>query len=105
MNELVEAIRARRGRCTVGTTWTTDAPYRETREEVLQYQAEGVKTVEMELAGLFTVGQARGIQTASVVIGMDSLANLRWQTPERLDEISRSLEIVYAAALDVLGQT
>jgi uridine phosphorylase len=104
VNELTGAIRARDTPCTIGTTWTTDAPYRETREEVRQYQAEGVKVVEMESAGLFTVGQVRGVQTASVVIGMDSLASLRWQTPERLDGIMRSLEIVYAAAIDVLGR-
>jgi uridine phosphorylase len=104
VNELVEAIRKRGGQCSVGTTWTTDAPYRETREEVIQYQAEGVKTVEMESAGLFTVGEVRSVQTASVVIGMDSLASLRWQSPERLDGIMRSLEIVYAAAIAVLGQ-
>ncbi len=103
VNELVNAIRARGPQCTVGTTWTTDAPYRETREEVICYQAEGVKTVEMESAGLFTVGQVRAVQTASVVIGMDSLATLRGQTPERLDEIMHSLEIVYAAAIDVLS--
>jgi hypothetical protein len=36
---------------------------------------------------------------------MDSLASLRWQTPERLDNIMRSLELVYAAAIDVLGKT
>jgi len=101
---LVEAFRAGGVECTLGTTWTTDAPYRETREEVMQYQAEGVKTVEMESAGLFTVGQVRGVQTASVVIGMDSLASLRWQTPERLDSIMHSLETVYAAAIDVLGK-
>jgi uridine phosphorylase len=105
VDQLVEAIRKRGAACSVGTTWTTDAPYRETREEVMQYQAEGVKTVEMESAGLFTVGQVRHVQTASVVIGMDSLASLRWETPERLDSIMRSLEIVYAAAIDVLGQT
>ena len=104
VNELVVAIRSRGAQCSVGTTWTTDAPYRETREEIVQYQAEGVKTVEMESAGLFTVGQVRAVQTASVVIGMDSLASLRWQTPERLDGIMRSLEIVYAAAIDVLAQ-
>ncbi len=104
MNQLVDAIRSRGAQCIVGTTWTTDAPYRETREEVMCYQAEGVKTVEMESAGLFTVGQVRAVQTASVVIGMDSLASLRWQTPERLDDIMRSLEIVYAAAIDVLSQ-
>jgi uridine phosphorylase len=104
VNELIEAIRARGAQCMVGTTWTTDAPYRETREEVMKYQAEGVKTVEMESAGLFTVGQVRGVQTASVVIGMDSLASLRWQTPERLDGILHSLEIAYAAAIEVLGR-
>ncbi len=104
VNELVKAIRQRDAHCTVGTTWTTDAPYRETREEILRYQAEGVKTVEMESAGLFTVGQVRSVQTASVVIGMDSLATLRWQTPERLDDILHSLEVVYAAAIDTLSQ-
>jgi len=105
VKDLVDAIQTRRAKCTVGTTWTTDAPYRETREEVLQYQSEGVKTVEMESAGLFTVGQVRAVQTASAVIGMDSLATLRWQTPERLGDIMHSLEIVDAAAIDVLSQT
>jgi uridine phosphorylase len=104
VHELVEAIRKRGAQCTVGTTWTTDAPYRETREEVIQYQAEGVKTVEMESAGLFTAGHVRQVKTASVVIGMDSLASLRWHTPERLDGIMRSLEVVYAAAIDVLAR-
>ena len=104
VRELVVAIQVRGAQCTVGTTWTTDAPYRETREEVVQYQAEGVKTVEMESAGLFTVGQLRSIPTASVVIGMDSLADLRWQAPARLDDIMRSLDIVYAAAIDVLAR-
>jgi uridine phosphorylase len=105
VNQLVNALHERDAACSIGTTWTTDAPYRETREEVKQYQAEGVKTVEMESAGLFTVGQVRGVQTASVVIGMDSLASLRWQTPERLGSIMRSLEVVYAAAIEVLDQT
>jgi uridine phosphorylase len=100
---LATAIRVRGSQCTFGTTWTTDAPYRETREEIRQYQAEGVKTVEMESAGLFVVGQVRKIPVASVVVVMDSLATGSWQVPERLDSIQRSLEVVYAAAIDVLG--
>ena len=103
--QLARSIRARGTSCTIGTTWTTDAPYRETLDEVKQYQAEGVKTVEMESAGLFTIGQVRGIQTASVVIGMDSLATYRWQVPERLDDIMHSLEIVYAACVEILGES
>lgn len=101
-DQVVEAIKIQGGKCTRGTTWTTDAPYRETIDEIRQYQSEGVKTVEMESAGLFTVGQVRNIPTVSVVVGMDSLAEFRWQVPERLDQILHSLELVYAASLDLL---
>ncbi len=100
--QLTDAIRTRGGICTRGTTWTTDAPYRETVDEIKQYRSEGVKTVEMESAGLFTVGQVRNIPTVSVVVGMDSLSEFRWQVPERLDQILHSLELVYEASLDVL---
>ena len=101
--QLQEAIRARGSECGSGVTWTTDAPYRETREEIRQYQSEGVKVVEMESAGLFTIGQIRSIPTASVVIVMDSLATLEWKAPEKLDRIFRSLEVAYAACIDVLA--
>jgi uridine phosphorylase len=103
VEELSAAIRSRGGTCIIGTTWTTDAPYRETRAEVQQYQSEGVKVVEMESSGLFTIGQVRSVQTTSVVVVMDSLATLEWKVPERLDGIMRSLELVYLAAIDVLG--
>lgn len=102
--QLADAIRARGAVCTIGSTWTTSAPYRETREEVQQYQSEGVQVVEMESAGLFTIGQVRGIPTASVVVVMDSLATLEWKAPEKLDGIFRALELVYAASIDVLAQ-
>lgn len=104
VTEWVEAIHSRGSDCRTGTTWTTDAPYRETREEIQQYQAEGVKTVELESAGLFTVGQVRGLQTASTVVAMDSLATFEWKVPERLDDIMHSLEVVYSAAIDVLSK-
>jgi hypothetical protein len=34
---------------------------------------------------------------------MDSLATFEWKVPERLDGIMHSLELVYQAAIDVLG--
>jgi len=105
VEKLVRAVRSRGGKPSTGTTWTTDAPYRETRKEVKQYQLEGVKVVEMESSGLFTVGQMRGVQTTSVVVVMDSLATFEWKAPERLDGIMHSLELVYQAAIDVLGES
>ena len=102
---LVGAIRARGAQASIGATWTTDAPYRETLEEVLRYQSAGVKSVEMEAAGLFAIGQVRDVQTAAAVVIMDSLAQLKWEVPDRLDRIRHSLEIVYQAAIDVLSQS
>jgi uridine phosphorylase len=104
VERLANAIKSRTARCSIGTTWTTDAPYRETLAEVRDYQEEGVQTVEMESAGLFAVGQVRGIETVSAVVIMDSLANLKWEVPDNLDRISKALETVYASAVDVLGE-
>jgi purine-nucleoside phosphorylase len=107
-SELVEKLRrsieARGRSCQVGTTWTTDGPYRETREEVMQYQSEGVKTVEMEIAALFALGQFRNVQVASAVAVGDSLAHLRWDLPDNLRVIQRSLEYIYISAIDVLSE-
>jgi len=66
---------------TIGGTWSTDAPYRESREEAESFQKEGILTVDMESAGLFAVGQVRGIDTASVFVVGDSLASPRWSAP------------------------
>jgi uridine phosphorylase len=51
-----------------GTTWTTDAAFRETVEEITEFRRRGVLTVEMEAAALFAVAQARGLQMASAVV-------------------------------------
>ena len=37
-----------------GTTWTIDAPYRETKKEIERYAKQGISTVEMEASALFT---------------------------------------------------
>lgn len=105
VDDLARAIRFRGAKCSIGASWTTDAPYRETRVEVERYQNEGVKVVEMESSGLFTIGRVRNIPTASVIIVMDSLATFQWQAPDRLDGIMHSLKLVYRAAIDVLGRS
>jgi uridine phosphorylase len=49
-----------------GTVWTTDAPYRETEEQLAQYAKQGVLAVEMQAASLFAFGIARGIPVGMV---------------------------------------
>ena len=62
-----------------GTTWTTDAPYRETAAAVTHYQQMGVQTVEMETAALFAVSQVCGAEAAALFAVSDSLAGGIWQ--------------------------
>jgi len=42
----------------VGTTWTTDAPFRETRHAIRHYRSKKVCAVEMEAAGLYAYARA-----------------------------------------------
>lgn len=89
---------------TSGATWTTDAPYRETKDEIIKYQSEGVQVVEMEIAGLFALAQFRNVKAASMVIIADRLAELRWESPLDMKLINKSFEIAYNAAIDVLNE-
>lgn len=43
----------------VGSSWTTDAPYRETAAAIAQARARGVVAVEMEAAALYAYAAAR----------------------------------------------
>lgn len=89
---------------TIGSTWTTDAPYRETRDEVMQYQAEGIQVVEMEIAALFALAKVRGVQASAVVVAADKLANLTWEMPADMKRINSSFEIAYRAAIQTLNE-
>ncbi len=43
-----------------GAAWTTDAPFRETEQEIEAMRAEGLEAVEMEAAALYAFASARG---------------------------------------------
>jgi nucleoside phosphorylase len=53
---------------TTGSTWTIDAPYRETADEVSRYRAAGVLAVEMEASALFALGSVRQVSVASLLV-------------------------------------
>lgn len=86
----------------VGTSWTTDAFYRETVAEVKHYQKEGVLTVEMEAAALFAVAQYRNVEIGAIFTISDSLAELQWNPRFHVKEPSEVLEILYQVAMDIL---
>jgi len=62
----------------VAASWTTDAPYRETIDELRSYRSAGVATVEMEAAALFAVGAYRGVSVSSAFVISDVLTEDGW---------------------------
>lgn len=85
----------------VGTSWTIDAPYRETVAEAKQYQKEGVASVEMEASALFAVAQYRKVELGAIFIISDSLAELEWKPNFHSDKVDTGLEMLYKTAVNV----
>lgn len=61
-----------------GPVWTTDAPYRESIEQVKLLGAEGVLGVDMEFAALVAVAAYRQVQLAAVLLVSDELWSGKW---------------------------
>lgn len=49
-------------RCVVGSSWTTDAPFRETAEAIEAARAKNILAVEMEAAALYAFARAAGVR-------------------------------------------
>ncbi len=62
-----------------GRIWSTDAVFRETKDQVREYQTQKVLAVEMETSALFTVGKFRQIEVSGVLVVSDELSSLEWR--------------------------
>jgi uridine phosphorylase len=57
-----------------GGTWTTDAPFRETRTAIAAAAREGLRAVEMEVAALYAFARARKAAVACFAIVTNQMA-------------------------------
>ena len=86
----------------LGPSWTTDAFYRTTKEEVERYQKEGVLCIEGEAAALFAVCAYRNVQMVALFTITDSFANLKWEKPVDYEEQKlQTLMILFEIALNI----
>ncbi len=70
-----------------GTVWTTDAPFRETQQQLEAHAASGVLAVEMQAASLLAFSKASGTPVGIVAI----LSNAVDQTDENFNKGSHVL--------------
>jgi len=55
---VTDAIKAKGVNVVVGSSWTTDAPFRETEEAIAAARSKGILAVEMEAAALYAFARA-----------------------------------------------
>lgn len=102
---LIADLSARGVKVHEGSVWTTDAPYRETRRKVLQYQKSGVLAVDMETSALLTVAAFRQIRLAVVLTVSDELHSMHWVHGYREPRFLETREKVVDAVLSVVART
>jgi len=81
-----------------GKHWTTDAGYRETWGQVLDYRTKGALCVEMEGVGLFTIAKYRECRATAIYIITDVITeegwNLGWEGNEISKAVSRVVNVI-----------
>lgn len=82
VNALTKTLHARGVPYRIGKTWTTDAPYRETLNKIIQRKKDGCLVVEMESAALIAVAQFRKVIFGQALYGGDDLSGLEWDNRE-----------------------
>jgi len=100
--ELWPTLEKRGIRFRIGVSRTTDAPYRETIEELQKFRNEGVLTVEMEASALFAVGAFRGVSVSSVFTVSDILTEEGWKQGYHSEVKNEGLKWIFEAAAEVL---
>lgn len=75
-----------------GIHWTTDAGYRETWGQVLDYRKKGALCVEMEGVGLFTVANYRNCRATGIYIISDVLTEEEWKLGWEGSEINNTVK-------------
>ena len=58
----VDALRQKDLSAVVGSSWTTDAPFRETADAIASARSNGILAVEMEAAALYTFARAAQVR-------------------------------------------
>lgn len=76
----------------IGSTWTTDVIYRETRPEIKYYQDKKVSTVDMETATIFAVAKYHHVKASAIFTISDYCGLEKWephfnQMPETLNKL------------------
>jgi uridine phosphorylase len=88
---------------TLGTTWTTDAPFRELRKDVLEHQKQNVLAVDMEAAAMLSVARSMELSAVAMFGIADQLSGGEWRMASDLSPAQKGLSILFDAVFKYLS--
>lgn len=82
-----------------GSTWTTDAFYRETKDKIAYFKANGAICVEMEGSAISAVCQRKGLDYFTFYYAGDNLDSTEWdeRSLSGLVNIDKKKEVMFLA--------
>ena len=95
-DEMEVLLREKKVQVKRGKHWTTDAGYRETWGQVLDYRSKGALCVEMEGVGLFTIAKYRGCSASAIYIITDVISEDGWHLGWEGNKIEEVIEKIIA---------
>lgn len=101
-DQVCEALSKKNIEFSKGITWTTDAPFRELRRDVLAYQGRGVLAVDMEAAALLGVAKSYGLDALAAFSIADMLAGGVWRMSTDLRRSQASLGTLFDAICEAM---
>jgi len=75
-----------------GTTVSTDAPFRETKNWLQDKQKKGIDVVDMETSAVFSLGEYHNVPTAALMIVSDELAGHKWKNVFKSPRLNARVE-------------
>jgi uridine phosphorylase len=88
-----------------GPVWTTDAPYRESIEQVHKLGEQGVLGVDMEYAALAAAAAYRNIELTAVMLVSDELNSRTWDPGFNTKEFKKTSKIILDLLVEFCQKT
>jgi uridine phosphorylase len=86
----------------VGNTWTTDAPFRELRKDVVEHQRNGVLAVDMEAAAMLAVAASLNLPAIAAFSVTDQLNDGVWRMAGDQRPAQKGLTVLFDALYEFL---
>jgi purine-nucleoside phosphorylase len=99
--DLQEGLRRRCVTFHSGLIWTTDAIFRETRDQIVRFQGLGALAVEMELSALFSAAAFYGFPLAALLTVSDELFTYHWQPGFKAQAFRQTCETACKMLIDL----